>query len=323
MRKVVLICLLAILAVAVGAGFIWRRSTRAMAVQVNVRDIPEHGLRLIGPADPSFKGMATSLLRAKPDEAVEALLPFSVLVKNTGNRTVVAYQLKWEVVRADGKVFTRTQGHLVPGVLKGEEDVTGVGGKSIRPNSAWLCSLSTAPLEVSARKRGTYEPTGSGGVFSSLHGGGDQEEVKQALQTGDHRVLQDVLVNELKQASSLTVSLEGAFFDDGSFVGPDSTGFFDRVKAILEAEHDFLAEISLGVKERQDTGAIFRHIQELANTSTAPLGPAATPGDLYAHYKKRYASKLLRARGYVDDERLIARTLLPLRKKWLMPHKQE
>jgi hypothetical protein len=64
-------------------------------------------------------------------------------------------------MQADGKVLTYAQGQVVPDMLKGEDDLPGRrGGKKIRPNSVWYCSLATQPVEVAPRESAADEPSG-------------------------------------------------------------------------------------------------------------------------------------------------------------------
>src|SRR5918912_2147203 len=78
-------------------------------VAMNVKDLPEHGLILVTSADPSFSELTANLYQ-ESDNSMEALKPFSVLLKNMGNKTVIAYQLKWELTQPDGRILTNTQG---------------------------------------------------------------------------------------------------------------------------------------------------------------------------------------------------------------------
>jgi hypothetical protein len=324
MRKTALIALFLVSAVAAATGFILSRSARAMAVLVNVKDLPEHGLRVVGPADSSFNSLTATLPNVQSKAPPEALRPFSIFIKNTGKRTVVAYRLKWEVMHSDGKVLTYAQGHVIPGVLKGEEDVPGRrSGKKIRPDSVWYCSLATQPMEVASRESAADEPSGSGTSFAALHGSQYRDEAERAVRENDQGASLNILADELAQASSITVSLDGVIFDDGTFAGPDSTGFFGRVKAMLDAEHDLLTEMDLSLKEHKTPAAVFRHIEEVARGRAVQPRPDSPADEVYNYYKNRYAKKFLRAKGTLGDDQLIAGALQPLRKSWLKLRKQD
>jgi hypothetical protein len=139
----------------------------------------------------------------------------------------------------------------------------------------------------------------------------------------DHGASLNILAEELAQASSITVSLDGVIFDDGTFAGPDSTGFFARVKAMLDAEHDLLTEMDLSLKEHKTPAAVFRHIEEVAQGPAVQPRPDSPPDDIYNYYKARYAKRFLRAKGTSADEQFIAGALQPLRKPWLKLRKQD
>lgn len=95
----------------------WTRSVHAMSVSFNVKDLEE--LRIIGPHDPSFDGLLSTYFKESSREGFEDLKPFSVFVKNTSSRSVVAYVLRWELARRDGRVITNFSAYAQPGILLG------------------------------------------------------------------------------------------------------------------------------------------------------------------------------------------------------------
>src|SRR4051812_13874923 len=102
MRRVILTVLILATSLIMATGFLWVNRVRAMNVNINVRDLKEYGLSIISPADPSFDGKVSALLKNHPGLAIESIKPFSVFVKNSGNRAVAGYDLKWELTDRDG-----------------------------------------------------------------------------------------------------------------------------------------------------------------------------------------------------------------------------
>src|SRR5438309_1718846 len=114
------ICLLATVGVvtAVFAG-IRRAKSPVMNVRFNKRDFPEHGVHLVTPLDPSFDTDAQKHFNHK---IPENLKPFSVFIRNSGKRMIVAYSLTWKFVDENGRVITRKSvGYTEPGILMGDE----------------------------------------------------------------------------------------------------------------------------------------------------------------------------------------------------------
>jgi hypothetical protein len=61
-------------------------------VRLNVKDIPEHGLRIIAPSDPAYSSLVSQLLPVAPSASLQALLPYTVILNNTSERTVLDYK---------------------------------------------------------------------------------------------------------------------------------------------------------------------------------------------------------------------------------------
>lgn len=57
----------------------------------------------------------------------------------------------------------------------------------------------------------------------------------------------DSLASQLTNSQSLTVSLDAAIFDDGTLVGPDSAGLFDRLQAQIDAQDHLVRDAIRGV----------------------------------------------------------------------------
>src|SRR5438045_1448765 len=76
--------------------------TQSAQISVNVKDLPERGLSIVGPSDGTYMQLISDLLRGKSDPIVETLAPYSIFLRNTANHAVVACLLKWEMVTPAG-----------------------------------------------------------------------------------------------------------------------------------------------------------------------------------------------------------------------------
>jgi hypothetical protein len=274
-----------------------------MSVKVHKKDLPEHGLVIIGPADPSFDALLTAHLKGKPNEVMDSLKPFSFFVDNRSNRTVVAYSLQWCFTKADGTNECYADSLTNPrALMDGDnlpDEMIEQSGR-IKPHSARFFSL--------------VSPDGSGSISVPA----SPEEVEQ-LKKGvspDRGALLRRYGLELSKYSDITFSIDGAFFDDGTFVGPDVTGFFGETKAMISARYDVLNEIMRGVsnpgKNKED---VFKEVETMANQPEITLNSKSTFDDRYKNYKKRYAEEILRSRG-VGDEKALKLALRPMNKPW-------
>lgn len=310
MRKTAIIALIIISVITMTAGLVLSRSARAMSVKVHKKDLPEHGLVIIGPSDPSFDALLAAQLKGQPNEVIDNLKPFSFFVENRSDRMVVAYTLQWCFTKTDGTNECQVKSLTNPrALMDGDnlpEEMIEQSGK-IKPHSTRFFSL--------------ISPGGSG----SLSVPASPEEVEQ-LKRGvspDRGTLLRRYGVELSKYSDVTFAIDGAFFDDGTFVGPDITGFFGETKAVIRARYDVLNEIMRGLsnpgKTKED---VFTGLEATANQPEIPLNSKSTFDDQYKYYKRRYAEEILRSRRAVGDEKALRLALRPMKKPWRVLQKK-
>jgi hypothetical protein len=284
----------------------------AMRTPINTKDLREHGLTLIGPSDSSFEDNVSAILRSGSNQVVDAIKPFSVIVKNANQKAVVAYRLKWEMVRQDGTLVNREAGGANPGALMdggpdAAQQVSRTAGYAIPSNSRRLVSTGFS--------------LGEGQGMVGSHAGGssnpdDLPRLLEAVRRKDVAAVINITNSELESYKSITVSIDGAFFEDGSYVGPDTTDFFAKLQAILDAKRDLLQEISFRHTRSASPQEIFDYVGEIANGPDVPLRDDASTTDHYNFYKKVFAGEVVRTRQTLGDEKAVAAVLQPLRKPW-------
>jgi len=287
--------LIAILLVAVGAtaatGVIKgsHSSPQRINLQFNTKDIPGSGLNIVTPADPDFDGTVKARLGAKM-AVIEPLLPFTVLLRNSGDRTVIAYSLKWELMRNDGQTLTQNRSYTTLWKLMGVEGADR-DGNIIRPNSFALAAPANLDLNHFADNEVNNDPK-----------------------------LQEYVTNirsELAAFSGMTVTLDGVFFDDGTFVGPDTTDYFLKVKKLRDARRDLYLELQLALKQGKPSNQALQRVEDVASEPDVRLTSSATPDDYYKKYKKEAASELLRIRKSSGDDKAVERAVELLKNSWL------
>ena len=97
-------------------------------------------------------------------------------------------------------------------ILKNADEV-------IQPNSTWLISP-----DLPARKLS--------GPLEEINTGRDREALAEAQAA----------------CPTMTVTLDGVFFDDGTFIGPDTNDFFAKVKAQMDVRHEVLQGVQSDLK---------------------------------------------------------------------------
>ena len=312
MKYAILVPLLLFSMLASGSQFVspnpFRRDMQTH-IPFNVKDLPEHGISLISPSDPSFEELINRLPQGKTGVSGMSE-PFSVFVKNTGDKAVIAYTLKWEFAKADGKVINKSMNYATAGALTGQTSAR--GRYIIAPHSAHFVSLVfdslTGSIDVGSGRGANVNGVALDSEAANYFGDQARERV--------HVAKLDRLNKELAQSTSLTVSVDGVFFADGTFVGPNTTGFFEKVKALQSAKHDLLLEIQSGARKGKAESELFNEVEALTKGPKIRLGPRSTIDDYYNYHKRRYAAELLRMRKATGGESAIERMLQSLQQGW-------
>lgn len=205
-----------------------------MNVRYNKRDLSEHGIQIITPVDPSFESKALGYFK---NQAPQELKPFSVFIENLGNKTIVAYVLTWKLSNQNGQITQSTIGYTEPGILMGDEIPKGPGFKhttAIEPHSVRCFNWNTQIME-------------------------DDPSLSASRQTRNDSPLRQRLASKLAKATDITVTLDGAAFDDGTFVGTN-IAFFQQLQAMVNAKVDLLREVA----EANEQGRIEQVLSSIA-----------------------------------------------------------
>ena len=315
MGKRISIVLILVLALTTSTGFVWSKVKKPMSVQFNVKDLPEHGLMLVGPAEHSFAERFGAYTKSDKGRKSRPAPLLAVFVINNSDRNLVAYALKWELLRADGRLLTSIQVFSSPGVLMGEglpsEAILATApGEIIRPHSSRFITLAASP-EFKATPGVSTDIVST----SSLE---EAEQMRRTVQENDPSLLAQIVGRQQTQFTNVTVSLDGAFFDDGTFVGPDTSDFFGRMQAQIEAKQDILRELALVSENRKTKAAAFNEL-ELAAIAGATAREAEAP-DLLTNprgfWRKVYANEFLKMKSSLGAERALALALQPHQKLW-------
>ncbi|MGB9181172.1 MAG: hypothetical protein WCB68_18205 [Pyrinomonadaceae bacterium] len=278
---------------------------KVVSTHLNATGLPQDGLSIICPSDESYGRMVETLLQDQRNAVVETLQPYSVFIKNTGTRTVVACRLKWEMRKADGTVKTENTGFVTLWRLM-NRGASGTGGYVIKPNSTRFFSPFNLDLNQDLNSNGdaVVINTALGGPIAS------QEEQIQA------NYLRKVAA-DLAQYVDIRVSLDGAFFDDGTFVGPDSTNFYSKVEASRNARRDLLRELETDVKQGNPAREVFKRVELLSGEPNVKVSPSSTSAEFYSFYKKNVAKEILKMREKAGEEKTLEFAAKSLQKEWI------
>ena len=272
--------------------FVFVRRSGAVPLKFNKKDLPQHGLVIVRQSDPEFE---TLRARAPHNSIGDDEGQPRCFVKNLdSNKRVIAYTLKWEMMTEDGQVITRLRRANRNDLLAGKE--------------GQLSSDDTATLLPQTARFFT--------LFGYLDG--QQVDLKKALpdrSARDNRELMKKIeetgartrVNEqLRRTVSVTLSIDSALFDDGTFVGEDTTSHFHRINAQADVKRNMVRELASRLKSGESPASVMKSIQERSSNLLAfVITPAhdATADEITKHYEKKFADEILEMRaGFQSDD---------------------
>ncbi len=251
-------------------------TNRAVHAQVSmtVTGLPDKGLILIGPADPRFDKLLKGLLANETTPELDALRPYSVILHNDSRQTVVAYALRWEYTNPNGKrvhvdlsdgQITR----LMDGVIRKTPTEYDKVGAGIDPRS-WVVATPSTVLKTSS-------------------GAGDRAK------DANYQDFLQKLVTRFSQGQDVSITLDGAFFEDGSFVGPNRSHLFENFTAEVLAKQAFVQQVVVAAQRGQSMDDVAREIQTSLPDSLAKptLASDGTMRGDEQYYRYKYASRFL------------------------------
>jgi len=173
--------------------------------QTNLEVLPSpiSGIELIGPSQAGFEGIVEKLVPGPGSRtALEPVLPYSVAVHNSAERTVVCYTIRFDYSangRPAASVLTRDY-------------------RTSEPKLVGAVFHLIAPL---------------GAVTQAIATGGSpllpQDPSYPALMKRIH---------DLRQSPRVVASLDSVVYEGGEFVGPDVSGSFESINAKTEISSD-------------------------------------------------------------------------------------
>jgi hypothetical protein len=292
------------LAILITAGVLLMPTAKGKKIYVNSKDLPEHGVRLITPGNADFDKELEKEKNKDGDPAAKATLdaiaPFSVFIVNNNGRALVGYTLKWEMTREDGKTLTYFASVSDGDALSGLDTKSSGAGPTLKSGDRRFIALVS---QTSQTKGIGTNPA----VLTS-------QDVGAFGTNPASSVLVERLGRQLQHASDLTVSVDNAVFEDGEGVGPDSGHYFDQLQASVRARNDLLSNALNDIRQGRRPEDVISKIREI---SESELDLGGKQPDIYALYRKEFASEIIRIRASVgDDKTALWYAFQPLTRKW-------
>ncbi|HEU4712053.1 MAG TPA: hypothetical protein VFS76_10840 [Pyrinomonadaceae bacterium] len=310
MKKTIFFSGSIVILVAILSGFAAIRQSHPMKLRMHMKDLSQHGLRLIDPSDVAFDDRLKTEFGPAAIDEVDPIKPITVFLENKGNKTLVAYVVQWCLTKPDGTNQYYRQAVLNPEAFTGASlpsEATRQSGR-IEPNSSTLLSLMA---------------TDGSGIFRVDITAAETEAIKKG-QKPDRETLRKRVYQQFQSYSDVTVSIDAAFFDDGTFVGPDTTGFFNQVSAVAKAKRDLLGAVgSQPRSNREARDQIYHDLEQSVTQAPEGLDSNSTPADYYNYFRKLYASEILRMKSIYGEEKALDLAIQPLNRNWVHLKKSE
>jgi hypothetical protein len=285
-RQTTIVFLLFVVGATFTSGSAWYDNKKVqMGFRASTKDLSGDGLVMVSPSDGPFDEMFSRVEQSSP--GLKSLRPYTVFVHNTGKRPVIAFALKWNFVRPNGQVETRTHQFVSNSSLIGKGASDSDAG-IIRPDATWL--------------------------FTSEFG--TEVGSPQAIQLGKQDQYLARVGADLSNFTGASVSLDGAIFDDGTFIGADETGFFAKIVALRDSHRDIINDIAKKFREGKSHEQILDELETLTKLPKIRLGKNSTSSDYYNYFRRDYADELLLMKKAAGPKRTLEYALETHGKQW-------
>ncbi len=295
MKKLLL--LIAALILPITVGFVFSQYNKNMQIRYSSKDLPEHGLNVIKPSDAEFDDLAAILLAEQNIPDFEKIKPFSIFLKNNNSKAVVAHSIVWRFIDSEGNITERKVSYvnspaLTDGILDMETD------------KEYSESISAGDYKFLTLAPKLYSQGGGGGSVESVNKG-DVPNTTQEFSIEEKRLkaIDSLYSNVLK--NEVVILLDGVFFEDGLFVGSDTTNFFSMVDTHVKAKRDIISLVSDNLKNSVSTNTLDKTLKIKSETKLKDSYNLLNPEDQYDYSAKMFATYFLKLRQRLGREGLV------------------
>ncbi len=266
------------------------RNEKPLMADFQTKDFPEHGVHLIAPWNPSFAKLAQLV---KSDEVSGTAVP-PVFLQNTSKHSVVGYRITWACVDKARIADVRDKSNIISYVFLHTDESERIQAMAcdvnvMEPNSTWFIPLDGPTKRV--------QDVGAGQTEKWMPG-----SELQRVST---------------QCSKVTISLDGLFFDDGTFLGPDTTAFFNEVESQMDARHEMLSRVDSDLKARVPVEETFRKLEQIAGQPRPELPELPSRAEYLSFFRILFAKDILGMKNVFGTEKAIEDVHQQLSKPWV------
>jgi len=171
-------------------------------VRVTPSEVP--GVQISAPDSPEFEAALPDILGSAPEELLRPAIPYSVILGNSGTRTIAFFGVRFDMLGARAKQYT---------VVHYADTLRNPAKADFKPGmKRFVCA---EPEYTSLVIRGTAVPESRGGANLS----------------------------NLKRMLGIRASIDCVAFEDGQFAGPDSRDAFGRLAHERDVESELVGQV--------------------------------------------------------------------------------
>jgi hypothetical protein len=206
-----------------------------------VNSTQKYNISVIGSSDQRFDSESKEYVgnyeRVIP--LIQVAKPFALFIKNDSDHEIIGVSLRWKFLKSTGEVREVPQIEVNPGVLTGLKplDPFMIGKTSImnrgtgRFFSYFVMSIQQKIMLANMKSRNPNVSYPNKIDMTSQ----EINLISQQVTSQKEKLLESI--------SSITVSVDGILFEDGTFVGEDKNFFFDLMLGRTQARKDLLTQI--------------------------------------------------------------------------------
>jgi hypothetical protein len=109
----------------------------------------------------------------------------------------------------------------------------------------------------------------------------------------------------------MTVTVDGIFFDDGTFVGPDRNSFFANGQTQMDVRFETLMGFQKEIKSGKNTAAVFKELEQISEDTKGGNDPVRSK------YRSLFAKDILGMKSTWGTEKAIETVEQQLGRPWV------
>ena len=111
----------------------------------------------------------------------------------------------------------------------------------------------------------------------------------------------------------MTVSADGVFFDDGTFMGPDTTNFFAKVKTQMDVRYEILQGVENELQSGKNPAEVFKRLEQIRDFEETQGGTDETR----SYFRALFARDVVGMKNTWGTEKAIKTVELQLSRPWV------